>query len=136
MTGRDDDTPSKPLTALDEKLEKYLGDEADCPSTPPPPWLHRRRDALVEKMRPLSQSGTWDMERLLADNQAFYERALERAIAGERLAHMRERAEAAETALQHGKERRERIVDHVVKAVAAAAVLGFLARVAWLLLAR
>lgn len=138
MTKRDDkdltelvhDTPSKPMTALDKKLEGYLGDE-ETPSVPPPPWMDRRREAILEKVRPMTRSGSWDLESLLGDQQTFYERALERAIAEERLSFARDRMHKAELEAERRKRRWESIVDRVIVAVASAAgvgILGFVLR--------
>jgi hypothetical protein len=88
------DTPVKPLTALDERLARY---GADLDSIPPPPLeLEEKRDSLVVRARDRWKSGSYDLEALLGEQKAFFERALAVRIGEERLAHEHERTLQAE----------------------------------------
>lgn len=91
MTQEVHDTPVKMLTPMDETLARYNADLDSIP--PPPPDFTTKRDSLVHRARARWQSGSYDIEELLGEQKAFFERALAIRIGEERLAHEKERAE-------------------------------------------
>jgi hypothetical protein len=126
------DTPAKPMNALDARLARFNADLDSIP--PPPPAFEQKRDSVLEKIRPVSRSGSWNVEELLGDQKAYYERALAVAIGAEREAHQKERADRLQAAEDRRLKRRDDIVDAVIKGVALFLVLGFLGLVGKMLL--
>jgi hypothetical protein len=94
------DTPAKPMSAQDVVLSRYV---QDLPSVPPPPdGFQERRAAVVERVRDVTKSGSWDVERAMIETDSYYQRALAVAIVEERRINDRARFEDR---LEHEREK-------------------------------
>ena len=93
------------MSALDVSLSRYTRGVDSV--APPPAEMAQFQERVVGKIRDVSQSGSWDVERALGEQKTFYEKALLEAIWQERLA-------AADRLLEEERRRAaaQRVEDH------------------------
>lgn len=96
------DTPDKPLTVLDVRLARF---NADLDSVPPP--VGQLEEFQATRVRQVHQSGSWELEALIAGQGEAIKRLAAQEMAREVEARVEAERELAEIKARERQEARE-----------------------------